>query len=71
MDSPQGAALSALFWWIIPITAFIGAVIYVVWVTRFKSKYENEVSRSVGRFQRFQDSLSNKPEQETEQKLRD
>ena len=56
--SDTTAPLSALFWWIIPITALTGAIIYVVWVTKFKSKYENRVNRSVGRFQKFQDSLA-------------
>jgi hypothetical protein len=52
------APVSALIWWIIPGCALIGAIIYVVWVARFQSKYENETSRSVGKFKRFQDSLS-------------
>ena len=56
--SDTSAPLSALFWWIIPITALTGAIIYVVWVTKFKAKFENKVDRSVGRFQRFQDSLA-------------
>jgi hypothetical protein len=30
---------------------------YVVWVSKFKSKFETETSRSVGQFQRFQDSF--------------
>jgi hypothetical protein len=29
----------------------------VVWVSKFKSKFESETSRSVGQFQRFQDSF--------------
>jgi hypothetical protein len=53
--------LSALFWWIIPLTALVGALLYVVWVTRFQDKYENQTERSVGKFQKFQDSFK-KPE---------
>jgi len=53
--------LSALFWWIIPITALLGAVAYVIWVTRFQKKYENRTMRSVGKFKKFQDSFK-KPE---------
>jgi CHASE2 domain-containing sensor protein len=53
--------LSALFWWIIPITALVGALLYVLWVTRFQNKYENQTKRSVGRFRKFQDSFK-KPE---------
>ena len=57
----ESTPLSALFWWIIPITALIGAVTYVVWVTRFQKKYENQTERSVGKFKKFQDSFK-KPE---------
>lgn len=53
--------LSALFWWIIPLTALSGALLYVVWVTRFQDKYENQTERSVGKFKKFQDSFK-KPE---------
>ena len=53
--------LSALFWWIIPLTALVGALLYVVWVTRFQDKYENQTERSVGKFNKFQDSFK-KPE---------
>jgi hypothetical protein len=53
--------LSALFWWIIPLTALVVALLYVLWVTRFQDKYENQTKRSVGRFRKFQDSFK-KPE---------
>ena len=53
--------LSALFWWIIPLTALVGALLYVVWVTRFQDKYDNQTERSVGKFKKFQDSFK-KPE---------
>lgn len=53
--------LSALFWWIIPLTALGAALLYVVWVTRFQDKYENQTERSVGKFKKFQDSFK-KPE---------
>ena len=53
--------LSALFWWIIPLTALGGALLYVVWVTRFQDRYENQTERSVGKFKKFQDSFK-KPE---------
>jgi len=29
----------------------------VIWVGKFKSKFETETTRSVGQFQRFQDSF--------------
>lgn len=47
----------ALIWWVIPLAGLLGALGYVVWVTQFKSKFESETSRSVGQFQRFQDSF--------------
>lgn len=50
-------AFMALIWWVIPLTGLLGALGYVVWVTQFKSKFESETSRSVGQFQRFQDSF--------------
>jgi hypothetical protein len=50
-------AFTALIWWVIPLTGLLGALGYVVWVTQFKSKFESETTRSVGQFQRFQDSF--------------
>ena len=35
----------------------IGALGYVTWVSKFQGKYQQETQRSVGQFQRFQDSL--------------
>ena len=51
------APLSALIWWLIPLTAAVGAAGYVIWVTKFQKKYENKTERSVGRFQSFQNSF--------------
>jgi hypothetical protein len=50
-------AFMALIWWVIPLTGFLGALGYVVWVTQFKSKFESETTRSVSQFQRFQESF--------------
>jgi hypothetical protein len=50
-------AFTALIWWVIPLAGLLGALGYVVWVTQFKSKIESETTRSVGQFQRFQDSF--------------
>jgi len=47
----------ALIWWVIPLAGLLGALGYVLWVTQFKSKFESETTRSVGQFQRFQDSF--------------
>jgi len=51
------APLSALIWWLIPLTAAVGAAGYVIWVTKFQKRYENKTERSVGRFQSFQKSF--------------
>jgi hypothetical protein len=50
-------AFLALIWWVVPATGLIGALGYVLWVTKFESKFQTETKRSVDRFQRFQDSL--------------
>ena len=51
------SAFAALIWWVVPAAGLIGAIGYVIWVSKFKSKFETETSRSVGQFQRFQDSF--------------
>lgn len=53
----DSAPLSAFVWWLIPLFGFLGAIGYVVWISKFQSKYQNETSRSVDRFHRFQQSL--------------
>jgi hypothetical protein len=50
-------AFAALIWWVVPAAGLIGALSYVVWVTKFEGKFQQETQRSVGQFQRFQDSL--------------
>ena len=50
-------AFAALIWWVVPAAGLIGALGYVLWVTKFQGKYQQETQRSVGQFQRFQDSL--------------
>jgi H+/Cl- antiporter ClcA len=52
------AAFSALIWWLVPLFAVTGAIIYVIWVSRFKDKYESETNRSVSAFQAFQRSFT-------------
>jgi len=54
-------AFAALIWWLIPLFAVTGAIIYVMWVSRFKDKYESETNRSVGAFQAFQRSFTENP----------
>jgi hypothetical protein len=50
-------AFAALIWWVVPAAGLIGAFGYVLWVTKFEGKFQQETQRSVGQFQRFQDSL--------------
>lgn len=50
-------AFAALIWWVVPAAGLIGGLSYVVWVTKFQGKFQQETQRSVGQFQRFQDSL--------------
>lgn len=47
----------ALIWWVVPALGLSGALLYVLWVTKFEGKFKQETQRSVGQFQRFQDSL--------------
>ena len=56
----MSSAFSALIWWLIPLAALIGALGYVLWVTKFQEKFQNETTRSVGQFQRFQSSFRDK-----------
>ena len=51
------SAFAALIWWVVPAAGLFGAIGYVIWVSKFKRKFESETSRSVGQFQRFQDSF--------------
>jgi len=50
-------AFLALIWWVVPAIGLIGALGYVLWVTKFEGKFQQETQRSVGQFQRFQESL--------------
>jgi hypothetical protein len=50
-------AFSALIWWVVPAIGLIGALGYVTWVSKFEGKFQQKTQRSVGQFQRFQDSL--------------
>ena len=56
-EDAAGAPVSALVWLIIPALALVGGLAYAYWVTKLKSKYDDQVNRSVGRFQKFQDSF--------------
>lgn len=59
-ENSPSAPISALVWWIIPIVALAGGLIYAFWVSRLKSKFDNQTERSVTRFQKFQKSFQEK-----------
>ena len=53
----MSSAATALIWWVVPAIGLIGAFGYVLWISKFQGKFAQETQRSVGQFQRFQDSL--------------
>ncbi|NDF56241.1 MAG: hypothetical protein EB129_00585 [Actinobacteria bacterium] len=53
----NSAPLSALIWWVIPIGAVFCAILYGVWLSKYKSKFDNQTSRSVNKFKNFQKSF--------------
>ncbi|CAB4710611.1 unannotated protein [freshwater metagenome] len=53
----MSSAATALIWWVVPAMGLLGALGYVLWISKFQGKYQQETQRSVGQFQRFQDSL--------------
>ena len=59
------SAFAALIWWVVPAAGLLGGIGYVVWVSKFKGKFESEIYRSVGQFQRFQESFREEPQRET------
>lgn len=58
MSNPHSssAAFAALIWWVVPAVGLIGAIGYVIWVSKFQDKFDNETNRSVSKFQNFQES---------------
>jgi hypothetical protein len=58
----MSSATSALIWWLIPIAAVLGVLAYVLWVTKFQERFQNETTRSVTQFQRFQSSFRDRAE---------
>jgi hypothetical protein len=53
----MSSSFLALIWWVIPAAGLIGALGYVVWVTKFKNRFESETSRSIGKFAEFQSTF--------------
>jgi hypothetical protein len=61
------STFAALIWWVVPVGALIGGLGYVLWISKFKRKFESETTRSVGNFQRFQDSFRTEAQKPEEQ----
>ena len=61
-------AFTALIWWLIPLVGLIGALVYVLWVSKFQGKFEQETTRSVTSFQKFQDSFREQQARDLEAK---
>jgi len=53
----MSSSFIALIWWVIPAAGLIGALGYVVWVTKFKDSFESETTRSIGKFAEFQNTF--------------
>jgi hypothetical protein len=53
----MSSSFLALIWWVVPAAGLIGALGYVVWVTKFKDRFESETSRSIGKFSEFQQTF--------------
>jgi hypothetical protein len=53
----SSSAIAALAWWIVPIIAVSGAIVYVIWISKFKDGFEAQTHRSVGKFNAFQASF--------------
>jgi nitrate reductase NapE component len=52
-------AFTALIWWLVPLAGVLGAFGYILWISRYKGKFEKGTSRSVNQFERFQNSFRN------------
>ena len=64
----MSSAFTALIWWLIPLAGLLGALGYVLWVSKFQGKFEQETTRSVTSFQRFQDSFRDQQARDLEVK---
>jgi hypothetical protein len=60
----SSTAFTALIWWLVPLAGVIGAMVYILWVSRFKRKFEKGTSRSVNQFERFQNSFRDSANQD-------
>ena len=61
-------AFTALIWWLIPLAGLLGALGYALWVSKFQGKFEQETTRSVSSFQKFQESFRQQQARDLETK---
>jgi hypothetical protein len=54
----SSSAFAALIWWVVPVVVVLGAIGYVIWVSKFQDKFDNETNRSVAKFSEFQKSFN-------------
>lgn len=59
-------AFTALIWWLIPLAGLLGALGYVLWVSKIQGKFEQETTRSVTSFQKFQESFRDQQARDVE-----
>jgi len=64
----NSSAASALVWWIIPILGVTGAIIYVIWLAKYKERFDNSTHRSVNSFHRFQSTFRHTKEPQNKDK---
>jgi type II secretory pathway component PulF len=57
LSAATSSTFSALIWWVVPLIGVISAFGYVLWISRYQRRFENETHRSVGSFKKFQDSF--------------
>ena len=60
----MSSAFAALIWWVVPIAGLLGGIGYVIWLSKFKGKFEAETTRSVNQFQTFQNAFKNENERD-------
>ena len=59
----SSSAATALVWWIIPILGVTGAIIYVIWLSKYKERFDNSTHRSVNSFNKFQNTFRQNKDQ--------
>jgi hypothetical protein len=53
----NSSAATALIWWLVPLAGVIGALGYILWVSKLRGRLEKGTARSVNQFEKFQNSF--------------